>query len=56
MIKNLLAAEEKGEVMTQDQKRTALTILHINLNKLAKNADVFIDESLERHRLAIKLD
>ena len=58
LIKNLLAEEQKGDQtsLTPEQKRTALTILHINLNKLAKNADEFIDETLERHRLQAKLE
>ena len=58
LIKNLLAEEQKGDEssLTPEQKRTALTILHINLSKLAKNADEFIDETLERHRLQVKLE
>ena len=47
--------KEKVE-MTEEQKRTALTILYLNLSKLARNADQFIDETLERHLLVGKLD
>ncbi len=52
LIKNLLAEmnKEKSD-LTEEQKRTAITILYLNLSKLARNADQFIDETLERHRL-----
>ena len=31
-------------------------MLYLNLNKLVENADKFIEETLERHRLFSKLD
>ena len=54
LIKNLI----KDEVpeLTKDQKRTALTMLHLNLSKLADDADTFQMQTNERHRLLSKLD
>ena len=47
--------KQKSDI-TEEQKRTAITILYLNLSKLARNADQFIDETLERHLLVNKLD
>ena len=33
-----------------------MAILYLNLNKLANDADKFIDHTLERHRLLSKLE
>lgn len=58
LIKNLLAEEQKGEAstLTPEQRAATLSVLHVNLRNLAQNADEYIEETLERHRLQAKLE
>ena len=52
LIKNLLQEMSKSDsTLTHEQKRVAITILYLNLTKLAKSADNYMEETADRHRL-----
>lgn len=53
LIKNFLREEQ---VMTAAQRRTTLTMLYLNLKKLAADADCFVEQTNERNKLMAKLE
>jgi len=57
LLKNLVAEMGKSDSeLTATQKKTALTILYLNLAKLAKSADKFMDSTIERAKLERQLE
>ena len=57
LIKNLVSEMQKSNSdLTQKQKSAALTILYLNLRKLAASADKYMEETIERHQLLNKLE
>ena len=68
LIKNLVTDMQQGEsednenapatlpAISPEQRKTALSILYLNLIKLASSVDTYTDETIERHKLMTKLD